>query len=149
MSVQALTVPDMFHPWRLLRDLAHVTLEWHDDGSPGTTKHSTATISLRRGMDQAKRRSVLAHELRHIEHGPCQRLNVGKDELAAAKEAACQLLPSVRVIADAYIWARGDLVATAEELWVDVPTLRIRLETMSHPAEVAYMKRRLESEEWT
>lgn len=143
------TVAGMFHPWRLLRDLAHVTLEWHDDGLPGTTRHSTSTISLRRGMDQAKRRSVLAHELRHIEHGPCQRLNVGKDELAAAKEAACQLLPSVRVIADAYIWARGDLAAAAEELWVDVPTLRIRLETMTHPAEVAYLRRRLENEDWT
>lgn len=139
----------MFHPWQLLRSLTHVKLEWHDEGLPGTTRHSTATISLRRGMDQAKRRSVLAHELRHLEHGPCQRLNIGKDELAAAKEAACQLLPSVREIADAYVANHGDLVAAADELWVDVPTLRIRLEHMTHPAERAYMKRRLEQEEWT
>lgn len=151
LSVGAPTVPAMlpFHPWRRLRDLAHVTLEWHDGGRPGTTRHSTATISLRRGMDQAKRRSALAHELQHLDRGPCQRINVGKDELAAAKAAACQLLPSVRAIADAYIWARGDLEAAAEELWVDPPTLRIRLQHMTHPAERAYLRRRLEAEDWT
>lgn len=151
MSVAVHTVAGMpFHPWRLLRSLAHVTLVWHEGGAPGYTRHSTATISLREGMDQAKRRSVLTHELAHLERGPCQRLNVGKDELAAAKLAACQLLPDVRRIADAYVWARGDLEAAADELWVDVPTLRIRLEHMTHPAERAYMKRRLENEDdWT
>ena len=139
----------MFHPWRLLRSLSHVTLTWHDLGPPGLTTHSTATISLRRGMTQAKRRSALAHELQHLHRGPALRGNIAKDELATTKAAACRLLPDVRRIADAYVWARGDLVVAAEELWVDVPTLRFRLQHMTHPAELAFMRQRLEKEDWT
>lgn len=149
VSVGALTVADMFHPWRLLRSLENVTLAWHDHGPAGKTHFASQTVSLRRGMTQAERRAVLAHELQHVDRGPCQRLNVGKEELAVAKQAAYQLLPSVRAIADAYVANQGDLEATADDLWVDVATLRIRLEHMTHPAERAYMKRRLEQEEWT
>ena len=52
----------MFHPWRALRALAHVTLVWHEGGPAGWTHFPTATISLRRGMTLAERRSTIAHD---------------------------------------------------------------------------------------
>lgn len=139
----------MIHPWRRLRDLAHIQLLWHEGGVMGETDFAAQTISLRRGLNQAERRSTVLHECLHAERGPVPMGLASKEEQQVRKLSAQLLLPSVRAIADAYIANLGDLQATADELWVDVATLRIRLEHMTHPAERAYMKRRLEQETWT
>jgi hypothetical protein len=57
-------------PWRHLGHLEGVTLAWHDGGHMGETDFEAGTISLRRGLTAAERRTVLAHELAHVELGP-------------------------------------------------------------------------------
>lgn len=131
----------MIHPWRRLRDLAHVTLLWHDDGPMGVTNFARQTISLRRGLTQAERRSTVLHECLHIERGPALTTLAAREELRVERESARLLLPDVRLVGDALAWARN-LDEAADELWVDRKTLRTRLETL-HPAERGYLKSRL------
>lgn len=102
-------------------------------GILGHTHHASQTITLATGMDQAERRSTLAHELQHVdgEH----------DEPACDRNAARMLLPDIRAVGEALAWAHN-LEEAAEDLWVDVETLTTRLETL-HPAERAFLKRRL------
>lgn len=135
------------HPWQRLRGLAHITLEWHDGGLMGETDFARQTISLRRGMTWAERRCTVLHECLHVERGPVPLGLVDKEELQVAKRTARLLLPSVRVIGDAFAWAQGDVEAAAHELGVDEDTLRIRMRHMTHPAERAYMARRFEEDQ--
>lgn len=132
----------MLHPWRRLRDLAHVRLLWHDGGPKGVTNFSAATISLRRGMTQAERRSTVLHECLHIERGPVLTTLAAREELRVEKETARLLLPDVHEVGDALAWAHN-LTEAADELWVDEQLLRCRLEHL-HPSERHYLRRRLE-----
>lgn len=132
------------HPWRRLRDLAHVTLLWHDGGPKGETDFSAATISLRRGMTQAERRSTVLHECLHVERGPVLSTLAAREELRVERETARLLLPDVRAIGDALAWAHT-LEEAADELWVDVQLLRCRLENL-HPSELHYLRTRLASD---
>lgn len=119
----------MFHPWRTLRALAHVTLHWHDGGPAGWTHFESATISLRRGMTQVERRCTLTHELEHIERGPAVRGYADDEERAVRENAARRLISFPRLV-DAMLWS-GDEYELADELWVDVGTVRDRLTTLS------------------
>jgi hypothetical protein len=130
----------MFHPWRTLRALSHVTLLWHDGGPAGLTNFCRHTISLRRGLTQVERRCTLAHELHHIARGPFLDVNRAKEELAVDREAARQLI-DVRALGEALAWAHNYAEA-AEELWVDRGTLEARIHHL-HPAERAYLRHRL------
>lgn len=130
------------HPWRRLRHLVHVTLTWHDGGPAGLTRFATSTISLRRGMSQAERRCTLMHELLHVERGPALTTLAAREERRVNREAARLMLPDLKPVADALAWADQDLAEAADELWVDVGTLRARLEHL-HPAERHYLTRRL------
>lgn len=134
-----------YHPWRRLRELVDVTLGWHDGGYAGWCRHSTQEVSLRRGMTQAERRSTICHEVVHLERGPAPKGYGRQDELAVSKEAARRLIPNVRALGEALAWACCPEEA-ADELWVDVGTLRTRLNHL-HPAERAYLKRRLDDEQ--
>jgi hypothetical protein len=136
----------MIHPWRRLRHLTHVTLLWADEGPAGETDFEASTITLRRGMTQAERRSTVLHECLHVERGPVPMGLASREELRVWKEQARLLLPDVEPIGDALAWCQGDVVAAAEELWVCEDTLRVRL-THLHPAERGWLKRRLEQEE--
>lgn len=132
----------MIHPWRRLRALTQFKLEWHDGGLMGDTDFTGSTISLRRGMTQAQRRSTILHECLHAERGPVPMGLAAREELRVRKHTAELLLPNVREIADAMAWAQGDIGAAADELWVDVGILRDRLRFMTHPSERAYLARR-------
>lgn len=132
----------MIHPWRRLRALTHFQLKWHDGGLMGETDYQASTISLRRGMTQAQRRSTVMHECLHAERGPVPMGLADREELRVRKHTAQLLLPDVRVIADAMAWAQGDMEAAADELWVDAGILRDRLRFMAHPAERAYLAKR-------
>lgn len=131
----------LYHPWRRLRELVEVTLHWHDDGPAGWCRHSTQEVSLRRGLTQAERRSTICHEVVHLERGPAVRGYGAREELEVSKEAARRLLPDIRAVGEALAWATC-VDEAADELWVDRGTLRVRLEHL-HPAERAYLKRRL------
>ncbi len=128
------------HPWRRLRELPEVTLEWHDGGPAGIYDFETQTISLRRGMTSAERRSTLRHELEHHYNGPFLEALLEVEEQACELAAARDLI-DIRKLGEALAWTQ-DLEDVAEELWVDEGLLHIRLKHL-HPAERAYLRDRL------
>lgn len=134
----------MFHPWRTLRALAHVTLHWHDGGPAGWTHFESASISLRRGLTQVERRCTLTHELRHLERGPAVVGYDHQEELAVREESARRLI-SFPALVEAMLWAR-DEYELAEELWVDVGTARDRLAFLDD-LESQELNRRLDQAE--
>lgn len=147
MSEAPPTVSDVHlpHPWRRLRELAHVTLQWHDGGPMGLTTHSTATISIRRGLTWAERRCTVQHELLHLEGGPVPHGLRDKEEEWVRRETAARMIPEIRRVGDAIAWALSADEA-ADELGVDVAVLRYRLRHMS-PMERAWLHARLEHDD--
>ena len=137
-------LPDSWpHPWRRLREqFAHVTLAWHEGGPMGLTTHSTATVSLRRGLSWEQRRCTLEHELIHVETGPVPRGLREKDEERVRRETARRMIPNIRPVGDAIAWALSGEEA-AQELGVDLAVLEYRLRHMS-PMERAWLNHRLE-----
>lgn len=128
------------HPWRDLRALPEITLLWHDGGKRGYYNFNTQTISLRRGMTQAQRRSTLQHELHHHYRGRYLRSILQREEQACELAAARDLI-DVRKLGEALAWST-DARVVAEELWVDIDLLRIRMAHL-HPSERAYLRERL------
>lgn len=130
-----------FHPWRTLRHLAHLDLQWQDsDAEMGHFDFECQRVVITRGMTQAERRCTLTHELIHHERGPCLPGDESREEQAVDREAARRLI-DIRKLGETLAWA-SDHEEAAEELWVDVPTLLARLSSL-HPAERAYLKQRL------
>lgn len=134
------------HPWRRFRELAHITLAWHDEGPRAFTDFVAGTVSIRRGQTQAGRRCAVLHESLHVERGDVPDLLKGKEEQQVRRITAQLLLPDVRVVADALAWAEWDIPAAADELWVAPAVLRDRLRYMNHPAERAYMQNRFQED---
>lgn len=136
---------EQHHPWRRFRDFVDWSVYFVElpEGTLGKTVHELKTVFITTGLWQAERRCTMAHELVHIEDGPDAPGLKAKREVRARKIAAQRLLPDVRRIADALIWAHGDLDQAADELFVDRKTLQDRLDFMSHPAERAYLSRRI------
>lgn len=139
-----------FHPWRALRRLEHMTLGWHElAGVDAVLFGDLQTVLLHKGLLQAERRCALAHELAHHElgHSGCgDRRSLLRQERAAEAVASRWLIP-IEALADVQVWTPY-LAEQAEELWVDVPMLRARLERL-HPAERGYLCRRLSMKEHT
>lgn len=113
----------------------------------GWTDFGAKVISLRRGMTWEQRRCTILHECLHAERGPVPRGLAAREELRVEKETARLLLPNIKAVADAYVWALGDDDGAATELGVDAGTLRVRMR-WCHPAERAYLARRFEEETW-
>lgn len=138
----------MHHPWRRLRDLPHVTLDWHDGGLAGLATHSTQTASIRIGQSQVERRVAICHEVVHLERGAAPVGHVARDEAETRQEVARRLI-DLHALGEALAWARpGDHDEAADELWVTVDVLRDRLAHL-HPSERAYLKRRLSAGDGT
>lgn len=132
----------VFHPWRRLRELTDVRLEWQDtDALLGCFDYCTRRLTMATDLTQAERRSTLAHELMHVERGPVPPGQREREEEIVDKEAA-RLLIGIRELGEALAWTT-DMGEAAEELWVDEVMLRARLKHL-HPAERAYLHRRLE-----
>lgn len=121
----------MHHPWRALRALSDWTLTVSDlpAGMRGRTHWPSRTITLRPGLNQAQRRSVLAHELLHVERGPVLIGWQCQEEHRVRVLTARRLIPLDRLI-DAARWSL-DVHEMADELWVDVSVLRDRLGSLS------------------
>jgi hypothetical protein len=87
-------------------------------------------IWLSRILTQAERRCTLTHELVHRERGP-----VPEDPLAAAREErvveeiSARRLITLDALVDGLRWTRQPH-ELAERLWVDEPTLDVRLDTL-------------------
>lgn len=90
---------------------------------------------------QAERRCTATHELIHAERGHrgCQPPAV---ELSVRSECARRLI-GINALVDAVLfYGEQNLPALADELWVDVETVTIRLNHL-HPAERGYLDRRI------
>ena len=147
LSVVSVTLCGMDHPWRRLRDLPQWDVVWCDlpVGTLGFTDHDTRTIWLQRGQLQAQRRSTLAHELEHVARGPVPAKPVLRArEEAAVEQAAARQLINLEALGEALAWATTP-AEVADELWVDEALLLTRLQHL-HPAEKAYLKRRLDDQ---
>lgn len=128
------------HPWRTLRELPEITLLWHDGGKRGYYSHHRQTISLRRGMTQAQRRTTLRHELQHHFNGRALRALIAREEIACEEGAARDLI-DIRKLGETLAWTQN-LHDVAEDLWVDEELVCVRLRHL-HPAERAYLRERL------
>lgn len=133
----------MYHPWERLRELAHLQLRWVDrlpDGDLGLCIHEHRLLVMSRRQTQAERRCTLAHELVHVDRGPAPAGRQELEETIVERIAARQLI-DIRKLGEALAWS-SEPATVAEELWVDEPMLRARLDGL-HPAERAYLRERL------
>jgi hypothetical protein len=135
----------LHHPWRAFRDLVDWHLRWGGlpEGTMGTTCFRTRTVTLAEGMSQAERRCTIAHETEHILRGPVPAQGMLREELEIDRAVSRQLIPDLAKVADAMAWARGNIEATADELWVDDYLLAARLSAL-RPDERAYMTARMD-----
>ena len=115
----------LWHPWRALRRLEHIVVDWarpHPAVPAGTDGEGIIWMDPR--LNQVERRCVLTHELVHIEQGHrgCQPRAV---EHAVRAETARRLI-TLEQLQDALPWAlsAGEL---ADELWVTEMVLFDRL----------------------
>jgi hypothetical protein len=147
LSVGTAWMPPMsfWHPWRAIRGL-DVTVLWERrEGLLGSWDDDSRTMTFHPDQSQRQRRCTAAHELVHAElghRGHCD----GKADLRVHKEASRRLI-SIYALGEAIvIYGEQDREALADELWVDVDTLRTRMDWL-HPAERGYLRRRLERRE--
>jgi hypothetical protein len=97
-------------------------------------------------LTQAERRAVCAHEVEHAlddddgcECGP-------KGERRVSIRAARKLIP-LNALIDGLLWSQDDY-ELAEELWVDVATVRVRRETLTEHEQKIIDERLWAREEW-
>ncbi|GAB2613823.1 hypothetical protein GCM10027067_26750 [Pseudactinotalea suaedae] len=119
----------MFHPWRRLRALEGVRLEWSRlrPGLLGATD-GEGVVVLHPEQSQRQRRCTLAHELAHVKLGHTG--SCGPVEDAQARDLAARWLIPIEALLDALRWTR-DWEELADELWVDVATLQDRLDWLT------------------
>lgn len=140
-----------YSPWRHLSRLSHINLRWTDDDGELDDAFAwyyveTDEIVMDSRLNQRERRCVLGHELAHaISRDRPSGVEVldAIQELHADRWAARRLI-DVRALGEALAWSE-DLEEVAEELWVTRDLLDVRLAHL-HPAERAYLIRRLEVE---
>ena len=116
----------------------------------GAWDPDTGVIWLHHDLTQAELRSTLAHEQIHAERGDqacCTAWHEARQEREVAQLAARRLIPLER-LAEALLWTL-DEHELADELWVDVQTVRDRLAGLS-PAEQEELDRLVwEAERYT
>ena len=131
-------IDSRYHPWRHLADrYRHIRVLYTDHLSPRTPAHTDGRlIWLSNNLDQAARRSRIAHAIVHLQqHEHCSPAS----EFVADTTAAYRLLP-LRDLIDAHRHHPGATITQlAEHLWVDQHTLRHRLSTLD-PIETAELE---------
>lgn len=122
------------NPWRRLRELTHITLEWADlpDHLMGFAHFETDTIVLSKRLTQAERRVTCAHEVTHLLRGPVPNAYREREEKAVEESVARDLIPFDALV-EAMLWSLNDY-EIADELTVDVALVRVRLHALT-PAE--------------
>jgi Zn-dependent peptidase ImmA (M78 family) len=113
----------------------------------GAWDPDTGTIWIAHGLSQAERRSTVTHESVHAERGDeacCTEWHESKQERLVNEAAARRLIPTAKLV-DALLWTL-DESELAEDLWVDLDTVRTRLATLT-AAEKADIDLRLRAAE--
>lgn len=105
------------------------------DGMCGCADPASGTVWLAHGLLQRERRDTLTHELVHLERGAPVAGFEDHEEHAVDAEVARRLIP-IGALCDALRWTR-DVTELAEELDCAEDSVRLRLATITDPAEVA------------
>ena len=135
MSAAPPSVAQVFHPWRAIRARGDVTVEWQRRPDLlGSWCERSRRMVLHPDQNQAERRCTATHELLHVERGDTT------CDWRTHRDAA-RLLIDLYALGEALV-TYDDEAQAAEELWVDLDTLRARLQYL-HPAERGYLRRRL------
>lgn len=128
-STRSRKTTEHYHPWRHAEELGvHVVIEDMDDEMCGWWDADSRTIHLARGITQRQRRATLAHEVEHASHDDRPLLDAvlhARRERATDAAAARRLI-TVPLLIEALRWT-GNARELADELWVDVPTVHMRL----------------------
>jgi hypothetical protein len=140
------------HPWRrLLRHHPNITVHFRPlpDGLLGYTDVAAGRIVLDSELTQAERRSVLAHELEHVERNGVVADHYLRDreELIVDRIAARKLV-GLRHLIDALLWSQHPH-EVADDLWVDVATLRARLADLTDDERATISNALQEADTWT
>lgn len=134
------------HPWREFAKWPNVRIFWRDLGIGVHGKTDGKDVWIHNELLQVERRCAAAHEAEHLRRGHT-RCVPGPEEDRVRFAAAKWLVPSPHVVADAMVWAGGDLAAAADHLQLDVPTLQYRLtKRFMHPAEWSIIDRKMRDE---
>lgn len=106
------------------------------------------TILLNDRLNQAERRSALAHELAHIdlEHDPAAAAETAWAQEVAADHVAARALIPIDNLVEAILWSQ-DESEVADVLWVDDATVRTRLAGLTE-AEKHTIDTVLRDREW-
>lgn len=122
-------------PWQNIPDDVTVVIADLPDGLLGFCDPGMRTIWIRRGLRQRQRRAVLHHECEHLRRGGvCQHWCTMEER--SVEEATARALIPLAALCDALRWTR-DACELAEELHVPVSLMKVRAQTMRHPAERA------------
>ncbi|GMA31565.1 ImmA/IrrE family metallo-endopeptidase [Litorihabitans aurantiacus] len=134
------------HPWRFLRGLPHVTLEWvRMHGRVGET-NGVDLIRIHPDQLQVERRVTLTHETVHLERGHTTGCAPAVE--SEVREEASRRLIELPALLDALAWTE-DWDEAADELWVTVDVLRDRIDTLSEVERAALVRRARELDEAT
>lgn len=136
-----------YSPWEELAAMPDVTIRVAElgDDTLGWSDPRTRTIFLHKRQTQRQMRCTLAHELEHLRHGDevpesLSPVLATRQEIAACVRSARRLI-GLDALIDALRWSQ-DEQELAEELHVDVETVKIRLLTLT-PAEHAVIDERV------
>lgn len=140
----------MTDPWKALRERPDLVLLRAPIAERGRYYHRLRTIVVRAGLLLVEERATLWHELVHAERGdePCVGRDQRRMEAACHREAARRSI-DIRDLADAMCWS-DDEHEQADQLKTTVEYLQIRKDPRHlHPAERAFLRRRLDMKEHT
>lgn len=135
---------ERYSPWRHAADLGvHVLFTTLAEGVLGCWDPDSRTVHLSPDLDQAERRSTLAHELIHAERGdePCVSTVLEVRQEAIVEAMAARQLITLHDLVAALGWCRNE-AELAEDLWVDEALVRTRLAGLDDE-EKAYIHERL------
>jgi hypothetical protein len=141
----------IWHPWRHLRHHhPHINVRFADlpEGLLGYTDHARGEVVLDRSLTQVERRCTLTHELEHVHRGPVPLDPCLADrEEAVVDGIAARRLVSLRELIEALLLSNHEH-DVADELWVDVPTLRTRIAGLADAERAAIEDRLISSDHW-
>ena len=117
-------------------------------GLLGYTDLAAGVIVLARHLTQVERRCTLTHELEHVHRGPVPADPCLRDrEETIVDGIAARRLVSLKELIEALLLSHNEH-DVADELWVDIPTLRARIAGLAEKERAAIEERLHASEYW-
>lgn len=126
---------------------------WYDDADLGADLGryypEQSVILLDRGLTQAQRRCTVSHEVIHAERGDtsCGPGRLGRRQERQVEHESARRLITIDDLVEALMWSQDER-ELADQLWVDVATIRVRLQSLT-PEEHEEIVQRVYDEEAT